>query len=180
MGAIGHDQARRRRQIIRFGLISVSTAILLGLGMLLLLGARYPLINDITTDFEKPPTYLTAPPSKPGYDAEKFQAPTSRAYPDLKNLALSIAPKQAFDMVQALVRARGWQVAEEDPDHFKLQAVAVTPLMRFRDDVIIEVRAAGGGSVVAMRSKSRLGKGDLGANAKRIHAFLEDLASGKQ
>jgi uncharacterized protein (DUF1499 family) len=88
-----------------------------------------------------------------------------------------------FAAVEALVAGRGWAVAARaegavgrDAQPWRLQAVATTALLRFKDDVVVEVRPRDdGGSTVAMRSKSRLGKGDLGANARRIRAFLADL-----
>jgi len=163
---------------------SVSKRFVLGgLGLLTILPAslwmalRAPLINDITTDVERPPLYWVRPPQRPAYDAVTFRAPTERAYGDLKNLALPVPPEAAYRRVLALVRARGWTLAAQDDAGRRVQAIAVTPLLRFRDDVVIEVRggARDGESAVAMRSKSRLGQGDLGANARRIRAFFADL-----
>jgi len=57
--------------------------------------------------------------------------------------------------------------------------VATSDLCRFHDDFAVRVRPDDGGAVVDMRSKSRDGKGDLGANAERIRSFLVDIASGK-
>jgi uncharacterized protein (DUF1499 family) len=68
-----------------------------------------------------------------------------------------------------------WTVVYEDAATRVLEAVAITGLMRFRDDIVIVVRPAAGGSAVHMRSKSRLGKSDLGANAERIRAFATEL-----
>ena len=61
-----------------------------------------------------------------------------------------------------------------------LEVVATTRLMHFKDDVAVEVRPEGTGSSVHMRSKSRVGKGDLGANAKRIRMFLSELSKACQ
>jgi len=139
--------------------------------------ARAPLINDITTDFQRPPVYWVKPPKRPEYNAAKYRKPTEEGYPDLKNLALDFPPDVVYSRVQALVAARGWRIAARDEAAFRIHAVAITPLMRFRDDVLVEVRpgARPGTSEVAMRSKSRLGRGDFGANAKRIRTFFADL-----
>lgn len=142
--------------------------------------AMYPVINDISTDRDAAPRYLVAPPADPAYDAAALRAPTERAYADLRNLVLPQAPPEVFAAVAALVEERGWQEAARAPGTaqtpWRLQAVAVTRLLRFRDDVMVEVRPApDGGSIVAMRSKSRVGRGDMGANARRIRAFLDDL-----
>jgi uncharacterized protein (DUF1499 family) len=54
--------------------------------------------------------------------------------------------------------------------------VATTRLFKFKDDVTITITGEGAVSVVNVRSKSRIGKGDLGANARRIRAFQAELA----
>ena len=139
--------------------------------------SRPPLINDITTDFERPPVYWVKPPKRPTYNAAKYRQPAEQGYPDLKNLSLALPPDVVFARVVALVQSRGWGIAARDEEGFRIQAIAITPLLRFRDDVLVEVRPGerAGTSTVAMRSKSRLGRGDFGANAKRIRAFLADL-----
>ena len=157
---------------------------LLLLLLLLLLGVtmarRYPRINDITTDVERPPVYWVQPPERGTYHAERFRAQTEAAYGDLKNLDLALPPDAAYARVLALVQARGWPIAARDDAGHRVQAVAVTLVLRFRDDVIVEVRPgpSPARSAIAMRSKSRIGTGDFGANAKRIRAFFADLKNG--
>ncbi|HUJ73615.1 MAG TPA: DUF1499 domain-containing protein [bacterium] len=136
---------------------------------------RYPRINDISTDFEQPPRFVQVPPRRPEYDAARLRAPTEQAYGELRNLALPIPPAQAWQRVVSLMRQRRWRIVAQDEASLRVQAVSITPVLRFRDDVVVEVRPADSGSVVAMRSKSRLGRGDLGANAARIRAFWQDL-----
>src|SRR5262245_5508214 len=117
-----------------------------------------PRINDITTDFERPPVYWVQPPKRGTYHAERFRAKTEQGYPGLANLLLPLAPDAAYSRVVALVKARGWTVAAQDDAGRRIQAIAITRFIRFRDDVIVEVRPGSGAgqSVVAMRSKSRL------------------------
>jgi len=185
MHAARSFRARLRRWAIGTALVAV-----------LLLGAAMatgwaPLINDISTDRDDPPRYAVVPPRQPAYDAEALREPTARAYGDLANLEPAVPPAQAFAAVEALVALRGWRVVARSEGAgdapWRLQAVDTTRWLRFKDDVVIEVRpraAPGGGpaggagspaSTVAMRSKSRLGTGDLGVNARRIRAFLGDL-----
>lgn len=144
----------------------------------------YPLINDISSDRERAPVYLVKPPSEPAYDAARLAAVTAGAYGDLVNLESPRPPAEVFAAVEALVGERGWRVraralgnaAAQPPAPWRLQALAVTSMLRFKDDLAIEVRPRPeGGAVVAMRSKSRLGLSDWGANAKRIRAFFADL-----
>ena len=147
----------------------------------------YPLINDISTDRERAPVYLVKPPSHPAYDAARLAAVTAAAYGDLVNLESARPPAEVCAAVEALVAERGWRVraraagapasgAAQPPSPWRLQALAVTDVLRFKDDLALEVRPRpDGGSSVAMRSKSRLGLSDWGANAKRIRAFFADL-----
>jgi uncharacterized protein (DUF1499 family) len=82
-------------------------------------------------------------------------------------------PAQAFSRVQLAARSMpGWQITDENPQALRLEGNETSYLFRFVDDFVIEVRSADGGSEVHMRSKSRVGRGDVGANYKRIKAFF--------
>ncbi|KAI8472714.1 MAG: hypothetical protein J3K34DRAFT_519582 [Monoraphidium minutum] len=73
-------------------------------------------------------------------------------------------------------RAQGWRItAEEAPS--RLQALAETRLLRFKDDIAVTVRpdAAGGRTRVDARSRSRVGQGDMGANGARLAAYTGAL-----
>ena len=99
------------------------------------------------------------------------------AYPDLAPLALAAPTDACFAKALAAAKAMPrWEIFAQDPSAGRLEAVATTALFRWRDDVVIEVRAAPDGCAVHMRSKSRAGRGDFGANAKRIRAYLALLA----
>jgi uncharacterized protein (DUF1499 family) len=79
---------------------------------------------------------------------------------------------------EQLARERGWAVAGVDPAAGTLEATATTLFFRFKDDVVLRVRSdleRPGGSVVDMRSISRVGGSDIGVNAKRVRRFLADL-----
>jgi uncharacterized protein (DUF1499 family) len=98
-------------------------------------------------------------------------------YPDLQPQRFTQPAAQVFDAASAVAHAsEGWEVTQEDRANSVIQAVATTKLMHFKDDVTITVATAGDGTTVNVRSHSRVGKGDLGANAKRIRAFQAELA----
>jgi uncharacterized protein (DUF1499 family) len=144
----------------------------------------YPRINDITTTPDSPPRFDKAKALGRNVvrtmDYPKRFASIQRAsYPDLAPLRSSKSPGEVFAAALDLARGfSGWKVVAEDAASFRLEAVATTFLLRFKDDIVIEVRSeSGGGCSVHMRSKSRLGRGDLGANAKRIRLFLSQLAT---
>jgi uncharacterized protein (DUF1499 family) len=162
-------------------------AILTALLVYLALGARgYPPINDITTDVDNPPEFVQAV-SLPGnqgrklaYDKTKYAARQQQGYGTLEPLTLALDPDQAFKQVNAAASGmQGWTLTYSDPKSRTIEGIAVTPLFHFRDDFVIQVRpaASGGGSLVEMRSKSRDGVGDVGANYKRIKGFFVILSA---
>lgn len=142
----------------------------------------YPMINDVTTTPEAPPAYVVLAQTVPNQGRDMGYPPGNtavqrKAYPDLSPLDLSDAPDACF--AKALAAAKWmprWEVVAEDATARRIEAVATTFLVRYRDDISIEIRPASGGCSVHVRSKSRLGRGDLGANAKRIRAYLSLLA----
>ena len=142
----------------------------------------FPMINDVTTTPEAPPAYVvlaqTAPNKGRDMGYPPGNAPVQRlAYPDLAPLSLPEAPEACFGRAVAAAKAMPrWEVVGADAAARRRVAPATTRLFRGRDDVGVEVRAAAGGGAVHVRSKSRSGRGDFGANAKRIRAYLALLA----
>ena len=98
-------------------------------------------------------------------------------YADLKPQSFSGAPERVFAEALAVSEALGWEVMSQDTASGEIRAVATTRIFRFKDDVTITVGREAGGSVVNLRSHSRIGKGDLGANARRIRLFQAELAT---
>jgi uncharacterized protein (DUF1499 family) len=141
-------------------------------------GMGVPPINDITTDLADPPAFASDPAERGrdmSYPAE-FVPQVQTAYPDLATLRVSSDPTRALALAEETARALGWEVAAVDPAAGTLLARQTTRVFRFVDDVIVRVRPAeGGGALVDVRSKSRDGRGDLGANAARIRRFAERL-----
>lgn len=149
-------------------------------------GAGLPRINDFTTDLTDPPAFVHAAtlPANVGrslaYPSE-FADQQRACCADLRAARLPQAPAAAFPRVEAAAIAMpDWVVTFRDPTTGVVEAVATTTLFGFQDDVVIRVRpdATGAGSVVDVRSKSRDGKGDLGANATRIRSYVARLEQG--
>jgi uncharacterized protein (DUF1499 family) len=143
-------------------------------------GRGAPVINDVTTDVEHPPAFGPAArePDNAGPDKgfpPEFAAIVRERYPELRPVELSLPPRAAFERSLTAAEALGWEVTWSDPEAGAFEAREVSPIFRFVDDVRVRVRASGTGSVVDLRSKSRVGRGDLGANAARIRAFAERL-----
>lgn len=166
----------------------------IAIGVLLLiypayLGAkayRLPAISDITTDAIDPPRFeaiarLRSRAANPVQYAGLYAAELQHnAYPDIEPLEVSVPPKVAYDTVLALVNRNRWLVIDSrDPQggrrDGRIEAVARTPIMGFRDDVVIRIRGGGEESRIDMRSASRYGRHDIGTNAKRIASFFTQV-----
>jgi hypothetical protein len=166
----------RRRQggasTVLLGLILSLPVAGLGAGFEIAARATPP-INDISTDTEDPPVFwFTATPSD--YPAPNA-GPQRAAYPDVRPLDLPLPVDDAFAAALALVGARGWEVLSADPAESQIEAIARSRLFGFEDEVAIRVTETDSGARIDMRSRSRLGQVDRGANARRIEAFLADL-----
>lgn len=145
-------------------------------------GRGIPRINDITTDTERPPQFAHALslPANQGrnmaYPGEEFARQQREGYPDLAGFKLDIPPESAFQKVESAARGlANTEITRVDVAKRELEGVTTSSMFRFRDDFVVEVRPENGGSVVHMRSKSRDGKGDMGANAARIRALFAKL-----
>ena len=155
--------------------------VLAGIPGRFLLGPPTPPIHDITTDTQNPPEYVAVLPlranaSNPtAYGGEPVAAQQRGAYPDLRPLMLSVSPSDAFDRALATVHEMGWDLVAADAAEGRIEATDETFWFGFKDDVVIRVTPADGGSRVDVRSLSRVGGGDAGTNAKRIRDYLDAL-----
>src|SRR5450759_2086925 len=172
----------------RSGLGSAILGLILGLLLLAYPGylgyraSKLPAIHDITTDPDNPPLFDVLARLRPrgsnDYPGGAVAQAQRCAYPDIAPLQESVPPKLAYDIALALVTKRKWHVVDARPPaagrrEAVIEAVARTPIMGFRDDVVIRVSTAGAG--VDRRSASRYGLHDFGANAARIRSLLEDI-----
>jgi uncharacterized protein (DUF1499 family)/uncharacterized membrane protein len=146
--------------------------------------ARLPAITDVTTDPVNPPRFDMLARLRPrgtnDYPGAAVAALQHAAYPDIAPLELEVPPRVAYDAALALVTKRKWYVGDARAPTLSrregvIEAVARTPIMGFRDDVVIRVTPIGQASRVDVRSASRFGTHDFGANASRIHSLLEDI-----
>jgi uncharacterized protein (DUF1499 family) len=132
-----------------------------------------PPINDITTDTGNPPRYMTQQRTYPGGEFARQQR---AAYPDIAPLLLAVPPREAFARALAAAEAMGWEVVGRDAAAGTIEAVDTTKWFGFKDDIAIRVTPTPeGGSRIDIRSKSRVGRSDLGTNAQRIRAYAERL-----
>lgn len=140
-----------------------------------------PMIHDISTDTQDPPQFVAAEKLRgPGdhpvtYDGPEVAALQRKAYPDLGTATFTASSEKVFEAAKAAVAAAGLQLVDADPGQGRIEANQTSFLWGFTDDVVIRVREAGGVSRVDVRSKSRVGRSDLGQNAKRISKILAAL-----
>jgi uncharacterized protein (DUF1499 family) len=141
-----------------------------------------PPIHDITTDPFDPPAFVALAaqralaPNGAKYGGVDIAAQQQKAYPDIKSLILKSSPQDTLQRAIDAARASGWQIAATDAASGRIEATATTMWFGFTDDIVVRVRPEGSGSRVDVRSMSRVGKSDIGANAKRVREFLSRLA----
>lgn len=142
---------------------------------------RVPPIHDITTDTADPPEFvairrLRADASNPvEYPGDEVARQQHEAYPDVRSHYLDQPPAEAFEHALEAARSMRWDIVATDPDQGRIEATATTFWYGFKDDVVVRVTPRGEGSLIDVRSASRVGRSDVGTNAKRIRAYLDRL-----
>jgi uncharacterized protein (DUF1499 family) len=149
---------------------------------LVILSARgTPPIHDITTSPEDPPLFRAVlplragAPNPPEYLGAQVAEQQRRAYPDIQPLVLDLEAGEAFDRALAAIEDLGWDVVASDRSAGRIEAVDTTFWFGFRDDIVVRLAGAASGTRVDVRSKSRVGVGDVGTNARRVRALLRRL-----
>jgi uncharacterized protein (DUF1499 family) len=154
---------------------------------------RLPMIYDVTTDPFDPPRYEALARIRPRdanpviysglATAEKQQA----AYPEIEPLEEDATPLAAYTAALAVVTKRRWRIVDQRPPQpprreGRIEAVARTLIMGFREDVVVRIRPNEDGARIDVRSSSRYGSFDFGANAARIRSLVDDIddAIGEQ
>ena len=142
-----------------------------------------PPIHDISTDLEHPPLFeaivqLRAnAPNSLEYGGESVANQQREAYPYIQPVLTNTPPEEVFKIALQTVRELGWDIVAQDPQLGRIEAVDTTFWFGFKDDVVIRIAARDGdsGSQVDIRSVSRVGRSDVGTNAKRIREFIQSL-----
>ena len=109
--------------------------------------------------------------------SEAIASQQREAYPDLQPVTVEMPPAQAFERALATVQDMGWELVATEADAGRIEATDTTFWFGFKDDVVIRVKPAGGGSRIDIRSLSRVGGGDVGTNAKRIRDYVAALTA---
>jgi uncharacterized protein (DUF1499 family) len=197
LGIVGFLAALAKGTPISKG--STALAIVVGLALLgyllswLRAGMGVPPIHEISTDLQSPPPFVAVREIRakiPGLNPVDYvveqpgrsgtiNVPEAQraAYPDIQPLQLAMPPADAFARVESAARSLGWEIVASAPEEGRLEATETTLFFGFKDDIVVRLRAEAGGTRVDVRSKSRVGVGDVGANAARIRKFLAAVGS---
>jgi uncharacterized protein (DUF1499 family) len=136
-------------------------------------------IHDITTDLDEPPRFEAVLEAREGAPnpAEYAGAETAEAqrehYPDLAPLTTDVDADSLYEHALAAARESGWNIVATDADAGRIEASDMTLWYGFTDDIVVRVSETGAGSRLDVRSKSRVGRSDLGKNAERVRDYLD-------
>ncbi|MEM9205557.1 MAG: DUF1499 domain-containing protein [Pseudomonadota bacterium] len=150
------------------------------------LGTSRPLLNDVTTDPVLVPQFVVLEATRQsigastGYDVEGTWPKQTEGYPQIVPLRLELDFETARTIIDEAIEAEGWQVLQkrlrpDEPRQITIEATATTFIAGFKDDVLVRLSEGADFVRVDMRSASRFGEHDLGANARRIQLFFEKL-----
>jgi hypothetical protein len=143
-------------------------------------GVNYPPIHDISTDRMNPPEFVAVLPLRAdapnslaygesqNMTRERLIELSDEAYPDLVTRRYSESATALFDKALAAVDKLGWELVAQDASAGRIEATDTTFWFRFKDDIVIKIQQQGSDTLVDARSVSRLGIGDVGANAIRL------------
>lgn len=151
---------------------------IVGLGSQVFGVQSVPRIHNISTDIANPPSFdkvlaLRGEGSNPvDYDSHKLAALQAAAYPNVKTLLTTMSVADAHTRAISIVESLGWELVYQDVGAGIIEATQTTFIWGFKDDVVVRIQTQGNQTAVDLRSVSRVGESDLGANAKRIEQFL--------
>ena len=185
--AIAVAWRHRWRRAIVFGIHGlIIGALVFGVPWYLITeGGKLPPIHDVTTDTADPPAFVAVlplrkdAPNTAQYGGPELAAQQKKGYPELAPALLPMPPRAAYELALDVARRSGWEIVAAMPDDNRIEATATTVWFGFKDDIVIRIRPADRGSRVDVRSVSRVGRSDLGANARRIREFVRQLTAGK-
>jgi Protein of unknown function (DUF1499) len=152
-----------------------------------------PSLSDVSTASTNPPAFAVLGKQRgPGansatYDAGRLVPLQAQAYPDIRTLVIPRSAEEIYEVILDLVRGRrglGWRVAAEDAPQARpapakpglIEATDRTLILGFTDDIVIRVAGNDNEARVDIRSQSRYGRHDFGANAARIRRFVRELS----
>lgn len=111
------------------------------------------------------------------YEGPRIAEQQKAAYPDIKPARFDAPPVRVFKAALATAKDQGWDIVAAVPDEGRIEATATTFWFHFKDDVVVRIAPDGQGTRLDIRSESRVGRSDIGTNARRIKTYLAALDS---
>jgi uncharacterized protein (DUF1499 family) len=171
--------------------LALALALLAWPARLLFEAIALPPINDVSTDLDNPPSFLRSARALEARDGRTPPEPTAamrdeqkRAYPKVQPVMIDMEPAQAYQLALRLARERGWRIVDSVPPSVRegighIDATERSAFFGFTDDIAIRITPLVNATRIDLRSASRIGKHDFGANAAHIEGFAADaLAVG--
>ena len=152
-----------------------------------------PFIHDITTDFANPPPVIAGAgfdrKNSPEYvgdekvrNSEMAVAEAQRAaFPDIKTKRVNAPVNDVVETVRAILTSMDMEILSETPMEAGrlMEATYTSTWFGFIDDFVVRLQPEGDVTLIDVRSKSRVGKSDLGANARRVRMFFEKIDAAR-
>jgi len=170
----GSGRSGRDRALVGLGVGAAIVAVFVGA---IVSAPDVPRIHDITTNPDDPPMFTTAPEGRPAAYPSGNASLQREAYPDLAPIRVDSPPAETVDRIAGIFESFGWKLTLRDEEAGAVEGNETSRIFRFVDDVVVRVRPSGDGSIVDIRSRSRVGESDLGANAARIRRLRDALES---
>ena len=171
----------------------MSLAILADPAYLTIVALRLPAINDVTTDLETPPSFMISAKAR---EARAGHSPAPRtpeaatlqktAYPEVQPILVDLEPAQAYRLALRVVGDLGWRVVDANPPNLRVdgdaqvEAISRSLLFGFADDIAIRIHPLVNQTRIDIRSVSRVGQHDFGANARHIDRFIAAVQDSMQ
>ncbi|HCD28486.1 MAG TPA: DUF1499 domain-containing protein [Gammaproteobacteria bacterium] len=168
------------RSALAIGIV-LSSVVLAQLGLQFSKVQAVPPIHNISTDTQDPPVFdqivaiREAVQSNPlAYNTAELAAVQQAAYPDVKTLVIQLEANAALAKAYQVLSDLGLDIVSTNPSLGIVEGTETTFWFGFKDDVVVRVREQtdGIGSIIDVRSVSRVGVSDLGVNAARIEKIL--------
>ena len=152
-----------------------------------------PMIADVTTDFASPPAFMISAKARaaragqtpPAWDAADKPLQQD-AYPKVQPILVDLEPTQAYQLVLRVAKDLGWKIVDSNPPNLRvdgvaqIEAIARSPVFGFADDIAVRVRPLASQTRIDLRSVSRVGRQDFGANAHHFEHFAAAVQDALQ
>jgi uncharacterized protein (DUF1499 family) len=152
-----------------------------------------PMIADVTTDFASPPAFMISAKARaaragqtpPAWDSADKPLQQD-AYPKVQPILVDLEPTQAYQLVLRVAKDLGWKIVDSNPPNLRvdgvaqIEAIARSPVFGFADDIAVRVRPLASQTRIDLRSVSRVGRQDFGANAHHFEHFAAAVQDALQ